>query len=46
MNKVKLNFWDDLEVAEAIKKQSKKEDRDVSNFLRTKIKLIRKIEKW
>lgn len=44
--KVKLNFWDDEEVKQAVERQAKKEDRDVSNFLRHKIKLIRKQEKW
>ena len=44
--KVKINFWDDLKTKQAIKKQSEKEDRDVSNFIRSKLKKIRKLEKW
>jgi len=45
-NKIKLNFWDDMETKVAILKQADKEDRDISGLIRSKIRKIRRLEKW
>lgn len=44
--KIKLNFWADGDLQKAIKKEAKKENRNISNFIRSKLKKIRGVEEW
>lgn len=44
--KIKINFWDNIELKEALVKQAEREDRDISGLIRSKLKKIRRMEKW